>query len=79
MFRKKIFAAIMAGVMCAAHVVPAQGAAEAVERTYRDGDDLVVILVTGGRLVISDFYDTATAESRDLVLRDPNNGTILEV
>ncbi len=53
--------------------------AEQVASTVRDGNDLVVILKTGGRIVISDFYDTANAEARDLVFRDPENGAVFEV
>ena len=37
-------------------------AAEAVAHTVRDGNDLVVVLKAGGRIVISDFYDTSDGE-----------------
>ena len=53
--------------------------AEQVAGTMRDGNDLVVILKTGGRIVITDFYDTANVEARELVLRDPENGAVFEV
>ena len=53
--------------------------AEQVAGTMRDGNDLVVILKTGGRIVISDFYDTSNVEARELVLRDPENGAVFEV
>ncbi len=49
--------------------------AQSVSRTFRQGDDLVIVLRTGGRIEIEGFF---AVEDRVLVLRDPAAGDLLE-
>ncbi len=49
--------------------------AQSVSRTFRQGDDLVIVLRTGGRIEIEGFF---AVEDRVLVLRDPAGEDLLE-
>ncbi|NNW00635.1 hypothetical protein GTA62_18385 [Roseobacter sp. HKCCD9010] len=47
-----------------------------VTRTWRDGNDLVVVMADGQETVIEDFF---AVEGRELLMRDPETGEIFEV
>ncbi|NNX10504.1 hypothetical protein GTA25_16995, partial [Roseobacter sp. HKCCD9032] len=47
-----------------------------VTRTWRDGNDLVVVMADGQETVIEDFF---AIEGRELLMRDPETGEIFEV
>ena len=51
-------------------------AAEAIQATFRQGADLLVILKNGGTISIENFFEI---DGRVLVLRDPVEGDVFEV
>ena len=50
--------------------------AEAIARTFQQGDDLILILADGNRIAIADFF---ALEDPSLILRDPASGDYTEV
>ena len=50
--------------------------AEAIARTFQQGDDLILILADGNRIAIADFF---ALEDPSLILRDPASGDYSEV
>ena len=50
--------------------------AEAILRTFQQGDDLILILADGNRIAIADFF---ALEDPSLILRDPSSGDYIEV
>ena len=50
--------------------------AEAIARTFQQGNDLVIVLADGNRITIADFF---VLEAPSLILRDPASGDYVEV
>ena len=50
--------------------------AEAIARTFQQGDDLIIVLADGNRIAIADFF---ALEDPSLILRDPASGDYSEV
>ena len=50
--------------------------AEAIARTFQQGDDLIIVLADGNRIAIADFF---ALEDPSLILRDPASGDYTEV
>ena len=50
--------------------------AEAILRTFQQGDDLILILADGNRIAIADFF---ALEDPSLILRDPASGDYTEL
>ena len=50
--------------------------AEAIARTFQQGDDLIIVLADGNRIAIADFF---ALEDPSLILRDPASGDYVEV
>ena len=50
--------------------------AEAIARTFQQGDDLILILADGNRIAIADFF---ALEDPSLILRDPASGDYTEL
>ena len=50
--------------------------AEAILRTFQQGDDLIIVLADGNRIAIADFF---ALEDPSLILRDPTTGDYTEL